>query len=594
MTPQMTPRPAQKLNDRAAELKAQLLKKREERTGSVPPAVIRGLRAKSTQPGIQSARQSPGKSPATPDDPSMPTVVQSLTDMMDLEELLSEGKAMADAKIVIKRENTNGEDTPNELSVRAEQLSSAPFQNLQRQEINTPQRTGAEPLNNITNQTLGKVSRTRHQSDEPTSEVSDGEIREESKTRKPLPPTGPKEPELTVVKRKIADTQRKTHEKPHIPHDGHEDRASRNNRDFSTHHHNSSRDQKLEPRSYGTSKNWKSNEKLEAEYEQQHQKHNDAIINGSKHGSSNGAKNDVKTLVKTPTLAELLAVDDDLREWLEITNWNDVEYRAKKLKNHRALAKVEAERKRILEEMAAEEPRGVVRTSTNAPVKSTDTPAELSVQPPATLNTTSSKAPESTRASRLDRYDSDNHTLKRRYSDATSAYDEHEEKSRYNSQGRKIRIKNEDEHTASISTLPNHSSVDSRYSRYEERGHERGRSRDYDHELDISPGRRAYESRPPPRTDFPSIESNAERGDWHDFASRGNYRGNRFDPKFNERGRGRGRGRGGKGVHGGRDYDDDLRSPEIYREPHHSSGRLSGSKWDKGGKGGTFPFLLDK
>jgi len=125
--------------------------------------------------------------------------------------------------------------------------------------------------------------------------------------------------------------------------------------------------------------------------------------------------------------------------------------------------------------------------------------------------------------------------------------------------------------------------------RYEEgRGRGRGNSRD----REMSPGRKAFESRPPARSRVHEAGDDfhmRDRDDWEEnrdrdrrpFEVRGGYRGRAFDPNY----RGRGRGRGGRG-----DYQSQT---ESRSDPGAFGAKLAnGQPWkdtrgfDRGGKGG--------
>jgi YTH domain-containing protein 1 len=63
------------------------------------------------------------------------------------------------------------------------------------------------------------------------------------------------------------------------------------------------------------------------------------------------------------SLAQLLPVDEDLREWLEITGYHNTEYRGRILNRRRAIVAIDAQKAKLLDEMEIDRREGLLAAS---------------------------------------------------------------------------------------------------------------------------------------------------------------------------------------------------------------------------------------
>lgn len=291
--------------------------------------------------------------------------------------------------------------------------------------------------------------------------------------------------------------------------------------------------------------------------------------------------------IKPPTLQELLPLDDDLREWLDITGYHNAPYRNKILTRRRAIAALDAQREKLLAEMEAEERAGIPP----AVVGQIPTSSMLPPPPPNKVETlsaapTTNIEPDSQRDRPI--------SNKRPYSEDQREGFNPGKMARLEDRIAGPRVKEEDYDFRRPRSRGNemvHRPFDPRDDRDSPRGRYDGRARSREREL--SPRHRAYENRPPART-RPYDEAFSERDEFQErekrpFEVRGGYRGRAFDPNY-KTGRGRGRGRGGRG-------DSREREREFKREPEpndsHFGSRIANGRpfkdskgFDRGGKGG--------
>jgi hypothetical protein len=569
------------LDVRAAELKAQLLKKREQRISSGLPSAF------SISPEVGTRRNRPSEfitalqeKPATPstssDERPVPSGAASLTDA-DLNNLLSEGQAAADA-ITVKKENIEPIDGPKP-SFSLPPVTTTPVSSDKRVAL-TKEEYDSVRSNGMGDNPASSVAPRAVYNGDPFTTFS-RQTHEERKMKAPLPPTGPKESELSVIKKKTAaeSTIRKSYEDQYAktaaahaqPNHGNtyetlltrEDGEIESMVDKAERKHYGSNGVYNKSDSPRTSQNPYRNDDWEG-----HKRH-DRVVNENP-----------PTAVKVPTLDDLIAVDEDLREWLIITRWHEIEYRSGVLRRRRALAALEEQRQKLLEEELAE--GGIIRALTDTPMASL---APTAMAPPP--------GPTKTLDQDAD-IKSDHNTLKRRYSDANgSPADRTKEQSHPDSQDRKVRPKREDDERG-------RSNSDSRYDRHDNRSPYRNRSsgRDYGYgrERSKSPGRRTYENRPPARIeveDFPPIDQRDDPDDWKARRLKndppfykGNHQSHSFEPHHNERGRGR--GRGGTGHLGRRDFHRDDFNDHGDDQPYVTGSNTNNGpkKWDRGDKGG--------
>jgi hypothetical protein len=455
----------------------------------------------------------------------------------------------------------------------------------------------------------------RHASNGSASEQSEGEILEDPAPSKTLPTTKPKEAQNVSKILKTDDPPfRKPRDdllaKPTYNRGLHEDSPPRRSLPPSSNIQvQRSRDERrddIEPRSdrrlYQSyqpdyKNEWKEHPNLERSSvprrdprDDQYRRHNSANEQYRAEPTTEQPRETVNREAreqKPPTLTDLLLLDEDLREWLEITGYHNAPYRNKILNRRRAIAALDAERDKLLAEMEAEERGGVRVPITN------QTPAS-SMLPPPIPNKSGSRvetivAAENSTDIQRDRVVSN----KRPFSDVQDSKEESNtgKFARVESRPPPPRVK-EDRRIKEEEDLdnrrPRSSDFDSRRSsidRRDDRDPVRYRSR----ERDLSPGPRAYENRPPARS-RPERPYEDDLYDDDSFGSgsrqyevRGGYRGKAYDPNY--RGRGRGRGRG-----------DTSREYPSHQEQKNDTGfgsRIANGRpfkdprgFDRGGKGG--------
>lgn len=254
---------------------------------------------------------------------------------------------------------------------------------------------------------------------------------------------------------------------------------------------------------------------------------------------------------KPPTLAQVLLHDADLKEWLELTQYHDLAHRNKVLKTARALKELEDQKAKLL--------AGIQDDQTLVKYNMGNLMTGTLMQP--------QNAPATTEPTDLrDRVTSN----KRNYSDVQDS----QEVVNY---GKVARLEDRDhEYRRRQSSVDYDSSRRPNGDRggrpqFIEEIRNHGRSRSNDRE--VSPGSRAYESRPPRER-----SSDGGPGGRRGFEIHGSYRGRAFDPHY--RGRGRGRGRGDWGPHESRSeagFGSRNALGKPYKDP---------KGFDRGGKGG--------
>ncbi len=305
---------------------------------------------------------------------------------------------------------------------------------------------------------------------------------------------------------------------------------------------------------------------------------------------------------KVPTLEELLPLNEDLREWLEITGYHNEPYRSKILHRRRAIAALEAQKNALLAEMEAEERGGI------PPVVSGVSTIYGTILPPPIHNQAGDQTepshnptilpPESQRDSFI--------SNKRSHSDVQDARAENVAKvARTNDRG--VRVKQDESsemfsrgRSSGYDPSRRHSFDDRRDDRPDDRSsprtrceESRGRGRGSSRERELSLGRKVFESRLPPRSTFYDDDyALRDRDDCEDrdgperrpFVVRGGYRGRAFDPHYRSKTR-RGRGGRGRGDHQSHAeprsdpgaFDAKIANGKPYKDPR---------SFDRGGKGG--------
>lgn len=591
-------------------MKAELLKRREGRgNSSTPPVGTPGL---ATKPAVRVEGSSSLRG-----SPKIPITAEKHEQELNVNDLISqysESKPAANASV-------KQEKTPNDLSVSTIQRtpkhldlsakSQAPLLGSPTK-VTTPVNNGKQQGHNSTGKALGG----RQPSNGSVSEVSEGEIREDATPSKSIQPLTPKEAQLGSKSNKADDQpSRKSRDdqtaKPSYNRGLRDEspprRAPPTNakaqlqrpRDDRCEEFDSRLDQRYQPDQKTERKQYPEPEKktyLHRDSREEEYRRTEPIAESPREENNRQARPREQ---KLPTLNDLLLLDEDLREWLDITGYHNAPYRNKILNRRRAIAALDAQRDKLLAEMEAEERGGLPAAIGSQTSASTMLPPPIPnkvvggrVEPPLT------STGNSTVDSQRDRVVSN----KRPYSDIQDPRDEPVggKVARIDDRPYGPRVKQEDELDYRRPRLKEEEDVDYRrprssgyeparrlsIDRRDERYGVRGRSREREREREISPGRRAYENRPPARTRPYESDTSPYRDEIpasRPYEVRGSYRGRAFDPNY--RGRGRGRARESPFVRDPRDMDP---KPEVGFGSRIANGRpfKDPKGFDRGGRGG--------
>ncbi|KAL5330844.1 hypothetical protein ACEPPN_000369 [Leptodophora sp. 'Broadleaf-Isolate-01'] len=605
-----TPRPPTQINARAAELKAELLKRREGRASSATPPVHTNLALATKQTTHGDGSSSLRASPNTPT-----TAAEKHEQELNLDQLISQySESMPAAAASVKQERNNtGAFSIQRITVHMGAKSQAPSlgspTNVTKP-VNIGGNTGGDAGKQVDNNKNGKPLGSRQTSN---GSVSEGEISEEKDPN-------PRE-SSTAIRAKLKEAQAggkilkvaepvsrrpwdERTDKPYTrplrdespprqpPPANPKSQVQRNRED-----RREEVEMRSEKRAYQP--DYKNERKQYPDSERPAYQRRDKREEDHRRPESNEQRweeviNRPVREQKPPTLDDLLPLDENLREWLEITGYHNAPYRSKMLNRRRAIAALDAKRDQLLAEMEAEERGGLPA------VAGGQVPAS-SMLPPPIPNKVGGRAesvvtPSGDIASdpQRDRVVSN----KRPYSDIGDPRGEVNGGKVARTDDRGYQPQRTKEEDGPEYRRPRSSGVDtSRHSplvdrreretsrpRYESRG----RSRDRD--SSPGPGRRAFESRPPARgrgyesDNFFDREDVPERGRGG-YEVRGNYRGRAYDPNYRSRGRGRGRGY----SRYGRDFN---QNPEVKMETGFGSKIANGKPFkdqkgfDRGGRGG--------
>ncbi|OWP07120.1 hypothetical protein B2J93_6700 [Marssonina coronariae] len=382
------PRPLTQINARAAELKAELVKRREQQASSATPPVTRkspALAAKQTAPG-----EEPGSVRAAR---PIPTTVERPEQEINVDELIS--LHSKGAGTAVKPEN-NGNTTSSIQKIPAHAsaiLQSAPAGSIMG---------GAKPAN------LGVIKFLQgdgHPNGNPRGtrqtshgSMSDGEIFEDESTPpRSIPATKPHEIQPGAVAARIDEAHSLKvgggqSEKPapsnRLPREESPPRRPvaipqpQDTRSRADRWEDVGGCAKRDPRAYQSDyrerkqypdpessehQRWDDREERLRRTEPNEQRREDDAVSSPREQ-------------KPPTLIDILPLDQDLREWLEITGYHNVPYRSKILNRRRAIAALDAKRDQLLAEMQAEERGGV------PPGFGSQVPASPMLPPPIPLN----------------------------------------------------------------------------------------------------------------------------------------------------------------------------------------------------------------
>ncbi|KAH6723959.1 YT521-B-like domain-containing protein [Leptodontidium sp. MPI-SDFR-AT-0119] len=611
-----TPRPPTQINARAAELKAQLLKNQKGRASSATPPVHASLALATKQTTRGDGSSSLRASPKTPS-----TAEEKHEQELKITELISQySEPQPAAAASVKQEssipNTSSiQRIPVHMGAKAQAPSLGSPTDVTKP-VNMGGNTG-EAAKQGGNNTKGKHLGNRHTSN---GSVSEGEILEENELN-------PKEFTTSIrAKLKEAQTSGKistvdepvsrrswdertemTYNRPlrdespprRPPPTNPKSHVQRNRDDRRDEVDMRSEKRAYQPDHKNERKQYPDSER--PAYQRRDNREEDHHRPESHEQKREDAINRPNREQRPPTLDDLLPLDEDLREWLDITGYHNTPYRSKILNRRRAIAALDAQRDQLLAEMEQDERGGLPA------VAGVQAPGSSMLPPPipnkvvgraesvATLSGDVSSDPQRDRVV----------SNKRRYSDVGDPRGEANgsgKVARTDDRGHQSqRIKEEDgseyrrPRSGGFDTSRRSPPVDRR-ERETSRPHYESRGRSRERDSSPSSGRRAFESRPPGRgrgyesDNFYDREDVSERGRGG-FEVRGNYKGRAYDPNY--RGRGRGRGRGDS--RDGRDFN---QNPEVKMETGFGSKIANGKPFkdhkgfDRGGRGETRYFIV--
>jgi YTH domain-containing protein 1 len=573
---QGTPRPT--LNARAEELKAQLLKSKERAKSGTPPisTAVVGSKPSNTADVMKSFRESP-RTPG-PSSDEAPTLSHRTTAILDddLDDLISQARAAVNVKMEKSQSGpapTQPQHSPTlESTMKSQVHSVEPSAKLSKQGTN----------DSNSHSKLARQIKGKKESSGDLSDVSEGEIQEDLRTnnRTLQPSAGTQETKNTTGYSEYDEqVLRNPDEQSRKAAYSHETRGTSPYRDVSV------------PKSRITAPRLSDGRHEEAEeildrrstqpndkYERKHHKepdHRPHLRRDIRDGFEDHRKRDIKHYSskedvpspkqEAPTLAQLLLVDEDLKDWLDVTGYHNAEYRNKILNRRRAIAALDAQKAKLLEEMEIEE-RGGVPPVINIPVSAA---GMLPPPIPSKMGAAASsikKADDVPIHKETERTSSTtpthNSATKRTYTNYRASQEEGytEKVGRPEDIGRGMgfRIKSDPQaenhrphpsspDSARRRTASNDNKTsrrDDRDSYDEERGRDRVRA--YDRQRNYTPPDEGYDRSPSAKVrkhEFSFSEEHDDRSDWKNrpFVMRGNYRGRAYDPNY----RGRGRGRGG-------------------------------------------------
>jgi YTH domain-containing protein 1 len=572
---QGTPRPT--LNARAEELKAQLLKSKERAKSGTPPvstAVI-GSKPSNTTDVAKLFRESPKTpGPSSDEPPALSGRTPANLDD-DLDDLIFQAQAAAH----VKKERTQNGSAPTkpQHSPMLESTIKSQIHNVESSaKLSMPGTNGTSSHTKLARQIISKK-----ESNGDLSDVSEGEIQEDLRTRNKIlqPSTGPKETQNTTRPYKHDEqVLRKPDEQNRKATYSHETRGTSPYKDVSVPKSRVTAPRLFDERHEDAEERFDRRSRQPSDkYERKHQPEpdqrsylhrdiRDVSENQRKHETKHdGSKEDVPSRKQeVPTLAQLLLVDEDLKDWLDVTGYHNAEYRNKILNRRRAIAALDAQKAKLLEEMEIEE-RGGVPPVINTQVS---TAGMLPPPIPSKMGAAASSVkkiddvPVRTENERLSSTTSNpDSSAKRTYTDYRGSQNEGdvEKVGRPEDRGRgmgiKIKSDTQAEDHRPYSSGPDASRRrstsddnktfrrDERDSYDEDRGRDRGRA--YDRQRNYSPPEEGYDRSAPAKVrkyEFSSAEERDDRSDWKNrpFVMRGNYRGRAYDPNYRGRGRGRG------------------------------------------------------
>lgn len=587
MMPPTTGRPA--LTARAEELKAQLLKKRKESAKSVTSPVITKKTStfKPSQEEMASLLRGSANTPSGASRSVTPISRPTSVTTGDLEDLITEAKAAVHASnkksTTIARRSKTSTPQPSPKDVVACQAAQAK----------------STDTNDSTHVSNAKTPESRQQSSTP----SEGEIREDIKIKSkdlttpqgklPQVPFGPGRTSERVLSKPHGNVSQKAHGDSYRRQISNDDSLQ----DFkSTHQTQSSKEshgvkirQEVKPNPVHC--NYEPSGRKQSDKGNDKQNMDQSDDTGGNGNVKIRHETDIATVLANDaggltsaqelTLGKTLAGNKDLRHWLDLTGWNNLDYRTRSLNRHRAIialdqqkaiimegvakiAALDKEKAKLLEEMLNEEglSSGRIMQSSIKDMLPPSTRAKISTTTSAAIPRTAAtekQAPTSQHSRELDTPpgqfavdESGDATKKRTFRDYESSGGEKTFAKSVDGPDRSSRRKYEDENRRSNYSLDSPSPMLKNYEDndyYEDRGRGAGRGKSYEREN--SPGYKGYMGRPSARyVPYASQEdyykSKATKGSERSFVQVGNYKGKAFDPtyrgipKYPKLGRGRG------------------------------------------------------
>jgi YTH domain-containing protein 1 len=552
-TTQASSRPA--LDAQAQKLKALVKKSQEQRAKSGTPPGPGARQLRSTE-GTSSLRDSP-IIPGGSSDDTLDNTAKNPSTNEAVEALLSEMKASTDPNTKDTKKQNNSSLSKPHQSKTAEKGKISP----------TPKDTPQDWASRSNNEVRKMVNRKKSNGE--SSDASEGEIRENvSRSSKQL--AGQKEGHTStrpVSRDEQVLNKRRDEQSGKIPRIS-ETRGQSplpSSRALILRNRNE-RHEEIEERS--EKKNYHPTNKYERSHvsEPEQKTHQRDLRDRSEEGRKQEIKYERKEessrKSEVSTLAQILELDEDLRDWLNYTGYHKTEYRNKVLNRRRAIAALDAQKAKLLEEMELDERRGLQTTDTSQTAASMlppPIPTKIStVSVPAKKTNDATDRGSSNQAQQAPTKDIG---VKRTYTEYQEPRGEgtSEKIGRLDEQGRGVRIKGESQaddhrsyHNSAHERYNRRSpSADSKTYRHEDRdtvteGRGRGRERNYSQESEMSFNMRTYENRTLARSksyDFPEPEERFDHDDrfsGRQFMQVGNYKGRAYDPNFRYRGRGRG------------------------------------------------------
>ncbi|PBP27847.1 hypothetical protein BUE80_DR001177 [Diplocarpon rosae] len=367
MPPRTTaaPRPPTQINARAAELKAELVRRRERKASSATSPVTQKI------PALASKQIAPSEEPGSLGTAlKTSTTIEKSEQKINVDELISLHSKVADTAARPENKSINTSSFQGIAVHKGAKLQLSPAERIMG--AVKPTNLGLVKFLQSDGHPNGISLGPRHTSN---GSLSEGEIVEDESTRpRSVPATEPKEIQSSAIVAKIGEahsrrSRAEQSEKPspddRLPRDESPSRRavaipkpqgirSRNDRweDFDA---REKRDYQTFKSDYTERKQYHEPERIvRPRQDSREENHRRTELNERRR--SEAFESPPR---EPPTLKDILPLDEDLREWLEITGYHNAPYRSKILNRRRAIAALDAKRDQLLAEMQAEERGGV-------------------------------------------------------------------------------------------------------------------------------------------------------------------------------------------------------------------------------------------